>query len=72
VLGDSAAAYYLKGIAPALEPAKLRTMTRFLHNWCAQAMKSGIAQMMSLAKTLRAHDTGPRILPPPLRRVVQH
>ena len=35
-----------------------RDMPRFLHNWCAQAMESGIVQMMSLAKTIRSHATG--------------
>jgi len=52
-------AYYLKEELRLLwSQPSFERMTRFLHNWCAQAMESGIAQMMSLAKTLRAHATG--------------
>lgn len=52
-------AYYLKEELRLLwSQPSLEQMTRFLHNWCAQAMESGIAQMMSLAKTLRGHATG--------------
>ena len=52
-------AYYLKEELRLLwSQPSFEQMTRFLHNWCAQAMESGIAQMMSLAKTLRGHATG--------------
>lgn len=52
-------AYYLKEELRLLwSQPSFERMSRFLHNWCAQAMESGIAQMMSLAKTLRAHTTG--------------
>ena len=34
------------------------SMRRFLERWIARALDSGIRQMESLAKTLRAHATG--------------
>ena len=34
------------------------SMHRFLERWIARALGSGIRQMESLAKTLRAHATG--------------
>jgi transposase len=52
-------AYYLKEELRLLwSQPSLEVMSRFLHNWCAKAIGSGIVQMISLAKTLRAHATG--------------
>ena len=52
-------AYYLKEELRLLwSQPSFERMSQFLRNWCAQAMESGIAQMMSLAKTLRGHATG--------------
>jgi|ERR1035441_8986341 transposase len=52
-------AYYLKEELRLLwSQPSFEHMSRFLHNWCAKALETGIVQMMSLAKTLRAHATG--------------
>jgi len=52
-------AYYLKEELLMLwsQPARAG-VRKYLKAWCAQALESGIAQMVSLAKTLRAHATG--------------
>jgi transposase len=52
-------AHYLKEELRWLwsQPTAVR-MARFLENWCAQALESGLSQMISLAKTLRAHASG--------------
>jgi transposase len=52
-------AYYLKEELRLLwsQPAR-PAMRKYLEGWCAQALGSGIAQLVSLAKTLRAHATG--------------
>lgn len=52
-------AYYLKEELRLLwsQPTRAR-MKEFLEAWCAQAMESGITQMVGLAQTLRAHATG--------------
>jgi transposase len=34
------------------------SMKKYLDAWCAQAMESGIAQMIHLAQTLRTHSGG--------------
>ena len=52
-------AYYLKEELRLLwSQPSFDLMSRFLQNWCAKAMESGIVQMASLAKSLRAHATG--------------
>ncbi|CAN5661848.1 hypothetical protein BH20VER1_BH20VER1_15820 [soil metagenome] len=52
-------AYYLKEELRMLWSQSTRSgMRKYLEAWCAQAFESGIAQMVSLAKTLRAHATG--------------
>ncbi len=52
-------AYYLKEELRYLWSQPTRAaMRRFLESWCAQALASGIGQMISLARTLRAHATG--------------
>jgi len=52
-------AYYLKEELRWLwsQPTHAR-MRKYLEAWCAQALESGIVQMISLAKTLRGHATG--------------
>ena len=52
-------AYYLKEELRWLwsQPTHAQ-MRKYLDAWCAQALESGIAQMISLAKTLRGHATG--------------
>ena len=52
-------AYYLKEELRCLwtQPT-LAAMRKYLHAWCTQAQASGIAQMMSLARTLQAHASG--------------
>ena len=52
-------AYYLKEELRLLWTRRTRhSMHRFLERWIARALGSGIRQMESLAKTLRAHATG--------------
>lgn len=52
-------AYYLKEELRLLWTRRTRnSMHRFLERWIARALGSGIRQMASLAKTLRAHATG--------------
>ena len=52
-------AYYLKEELRLLWSRGTRdSMRRFLERWIARALGSGIRQMESLAKTLRAHATG--------------
>lgn len=52
-------AYYLKEELRLLWTRRTRnSMHRFLERWIARALASGIRQMASLAKTLRAHATG--------------
>ena len=52
-------AYYLKEELRLLWSRRTRnSMHRFLERWIARALASGIRQMESLAKTLRAHATG--------------
>lgn len=52
-------AYYLKEELRELwhQPSLVRA-SRFLVGWCEQAEASGIAQMISLAKTMRLHASG--------------
>jgi transposase len=52
-------AYYLKEDLRTLwdQPTAAR-MRHHLESWCKRAMGSGIAQMITLGKTLRAHATG--------------
>ncbi len=51
--------YYLKEELRLLwSQPSFELMSRFLHNWCVKALESGIAQMVSLAKTLRTHARG--------------
>jgi transposase len=52
-------AYYLKEELRCLwsQPTQV-AMKKYLDAWCAQAMESGIAQMIHLAHTLRTHGTG--------------
>jgi transposase len=52
-------AYYLKEELRWLWLQPTRAgMKKYLQAWCEQALESGIAQMISLAKTLRAHASG--------------
>ena len=52
-------AYYLKEELRLLWSCGTRdSMRRFLERWIARALGSGIRQMESLAKSLRAHATG--------------
>jgi transposase len=52
-------AYYLKEELRELwSQPTAQAMRRFLEGWCQQALASGITQMISLAKTLRAHAEG--------------
>jgi len=52
-------AYYLKEELRWLWNQPTRAgMRKYLEAWCAQAMESGIVQMISLAKTVRMHATG--------------
>lgn len=52
-------AYYLKEELRLLWSRRTGdSMRRFLQRWIARALGCGIAQMVSLAKTLRAHATG--------------
>lgn len=52
-------AYYLKEELRCLWSQPTRAgMRKYLEAWCAQALESGILQMISLAKTLRGHATG--------------
>ena len=52
-------AYYLKEELRLLwSQGSFGAMRRYLEAWCAQAMESGIVQMISLAKTLRLHAAG--------------
>lgn len=52
-------AYYLKERLRALWSASgLRQMRAYLEDWVEEALASGILQMISLAKTIRAHAVG--------------
>ena len=52
-------AYYLKEDLRALwGQATAAKMRRHLESWCKRAAESGIAQMVTLAKTLRTHAEG--------------
>lgn len=52
-------AYYLKEELRLLWSRRTcDSMRRFLERWIRRALASGIAQMVTLAKTLRAHATG--------------
>ncbi len=52
-------AYYMKEELRLLwSQPTLAGMKKYLEAWCAQAMESGIVQMVSLATTLRTHATG--------------
>ena len=52
-------AYYLKEDLRALYSQPTRgLMRKHLESWCKRALASGIAQMISMAKTLRTHITG--------------
>jgi transposase len=52
-------AYYLKEELRMLwsQPTQAG-MKKYLEAWCAQAIESGIVQMISLARTVRMHSTG--------------
>lgn len=52
-------AYYLKEDLRMLwsQPTR-RIMRKHLESWCRRALASGIAQMATMAKTLRTHATG--------------
>ena len=50
-------AYYMKEELRLLwSQGSLAAMRRYLEAWCAQAMESGIVQMVSLARTLRLSE----------------
>jgi transposase len=52
-------AYYLKEELRELwQQSSHAEAKRWLHGWCEQAVESGIAQMISLAKTMRMHASG--------------
>lgn len=52
-------AYYLKEDLRTLWDQPTATkMRRHLESWCKRAMESGITQMVTLGKTLRAHASG--------------
>jgi transposase len=52
-------AYYLKEELRALwQQTTYRAAKRWLSAWCAQALASGITQMIALANTLRGHASG--------------